>query len=150
MTLKQKIQSDLKSAMKSDDTLKRDALRMLDCAIKNMEIEKKKKEQGLSDAEVQGVVARLIKQREDAAEQYKIGGRLELAKKEKKEAEILSTYRPRQMGEEEIRAEVKKIIVDLSATSKAEMGQVMGSTMGKLKGKADGGLVKKIVEEELK
>ena len=150
MSLKQKIVEDLKSAMKAGDVVKRDTLRMLDSMIKNSEIEKLKKEEGLNDEEVCQVIARAIKQRKDSASQYISGGRPELAEKENKEIEILSVYMPEQMSEEQVREEVKKIIAETGATSKAETGKVMGAAMGKLKGKADGNLVKKIVEEELK
>jgi uncharacterized protein YqeY len=149
MSLKQKIQQDLKLAMKSGDTRKRDALRMLDSMIKNSEIEKKKKEDGLADGEIQEVVARAIKQRKDAAEQYAAGGRAELAEKEEKEVEILLKYMPKQMGEEEIRAVVREIISKTGASSPADMGKVMGAAMSELKSKADGQIVKKAVEEEL-
>ncbi|MDR3559697.1 MAG: GatB/YqeY domain-containing protein [Candidatus Pacebacteria bacterium] len=148
--LKQKIAEDLKAAMKAGDAAKRDTLRMLDSMVKNVEIEKKKREEGLSDAEVQEVAARAVKLRNDAIVQYENGGRPELAEKEKREVEILSTYLPEQMDESETRAQVKEIISSLGATSKSEMGKVMGAAMGKLKGQADGNLVKKIVEEELK
>jgi len=147
--LKQRILSDLKSAMKEGDTAKRDVLRMLDSMIKNVEIEKKKREVGLSDEEAQEVISRAIKQRKDAISQYEAGGRADLVEKEQKEIEILAAYMPEQMGEEEIREIVKATISELSAT-KEKMGMVMGALMPKLKGKADGQLVKKIVEEELK
>jgi uncharacterized protein YqeY len=150
MNLKQKITDDLKAAMKAGDAVRRDTLRMLDSMIKNVEIEKKKREDGLSDAEVQEVAARAIKQRRDAAEQYQSGGRADLAEKENAEIEILAGYMPAQMDELEVRVRVKGIISSLGATGKAETGKVMGAAMGKLKGRADGNLVKKIVEEELK
>jgi len=150
MSLKQKISDDLKSAMKSGDTLKRDTLRFLDSAIKNVEIEKKKKEEGLNDEEIQEVIARSVKQRKDSITQYEAGGRADLAEKEKKEMEILMAYMPAQMSEEEVKEAVKKVIAETGASSKSEMGKVMGAAMAKLKGKADGNLVKKIVEEELK
>ena len=150
MTLRQKILDDLKIAMKSGDVLKRDVLRMLDSAIKNMEIEEKKKDQGLSDTEVQKVVARSIKQREDAVKQFELGGRPELAEKEKKEAEILSAYRLQQMSEDEIKEEVKKTITELKLSNKSEVGQLMGKIMKQFQGKVDGQMVKKIAEELLK
>lgn len=150
MGLKQKILDDLKSAMKSGDAVKRDALRMLDSMVKNTEIEKKKKEEGLNDQEIQEVVARSIKQRKDSVSQFEAGNRADLAEKEKKEIEILSAYMPEQMSEEDIRNEIKKVISETGAATKAEMGKVMGAAMGRLKGKADGNLVKKMVEEELK
>jgi uncharacterized protein YqeY len=150
MSLKQKIFSDLKEAMKSGDTIKRDTLRMLDSVIKNVEIEKKKREEGLNDKEIQEVIARGIKQRKDAITQYESGGRMELAAKEKKEVEILAAYMPEQMSEAVVREEVKKVISQTGAAGKSDIGKVMGSLMGRLKGKADGQVVKKIVEEELK
>ncbi|HRY82296.1 MAG TPA: GatB/YqeY domain-containing protein [Candidatus Moranbacteria bacterium] len=148
--LKQKILDDLKSAMKSGDTAKRDTLRMLDSMVKNCEIEKKKREEGLTDEEVQEVIARAIKQRKDSVSQYEAGGRPELAEKENKEIEILSAYMPLQMSEDDVRNEIKKVIAEIGAVSKSEMGKVMGTAMSRLKGKTDGNLVKKIVEEELK
>jgi len=150
MSLKQKIFEDLKTAMKAGETEKRDVLRMLDAMIKNTEIDKLKKEEGLSDAEVMEVIARAIKQRKDAMTQYEAGGRPELAEKEKKEVKILMAYMPEQMSEDKVREIVKEVIAQAGATSKAEIGKVMGSAMGRLKGQADGNLVKKIVEEELR
>jgi uncharacterized protein len=149
MLIKQKILSDLKEAMKSGDAVKRDTLRMADSMIKNTEIEKMKKEEGLSDDEIIEVLSRAVKQRKDSVAQYKAGGRLELAEKEKKEIEILMGYLPEQIGEQDIRNEVKEIIIQTGATSKTDIGKVMGAVMNKLKGKADGNLVKKIVGEEL-
>lgn len=149
MSLKQKIVDDMKQAMKAGDGVKRDTLRMLDSMIKNTEIERLKKEEGLSDGEVEQVISKAVKQRKDSIAQYQAGGRADLAEKEQKEVEILSAYLPEQLGEEEIRKVVKETITALSA-SKADMGKVMGMTMGKLKGKADGNDVRRVVEEELK
>lgn len=148
--LKQKIIDDLKQAMKAGDTAKRDTLRMLDSMVKNVEIEKKKRDVGLSDTEIQEVISRAIKQRKDAAEQYKSAKRMELAEKEEKEIEILLSYMPEQLGEDDIRKSIKEIISSLGVSSKADMGRVMGAAMGRLKGRADGTVVKRIVEEELK
>jgi hypothetical protein len=150
MSLKQKISGDLKEAIKSKNEMRRDTLRMLNSAIKNVEIEKKKKEQGLSDEETREVVARAIKQRKDSIAQYEAGGRKDLSDKEKQEMEILSGYLPKQMDEDEIKSAVKKIIFQAKASSAADMGRVMGIVMRELKGKADGQLVRKIVEAELK
>ena len=147
--LKKQILDDLKSAMKAGDTAKRDTLRMLDSMVKNVEIEKKKREEGLSDEEIKEVVMRAIKQRKDAIEQYKTGGREDLVEKENAEVEILMGYMPSQMSEEEVTAEVKKIIAETGASTKAEIGKVMGAAMSRLKGKTDGNLVKKMVEENL-
>jgi uncharacterized protein YqeY len=149
MSLKQTIISDLKQAMKAGDAPKRDTLRMLDSMIKNTEIEKLKKEEGLNDEEIQAVIGRAIKQRRDSVEQYKSGGREDLAEKEVKEIEILSAYMPEQLGEDKIREIVKAVIAETGAASKADMGKVMGQAMNRLKGQADGNVVKKMAEEEL-
>lgn len=135
--------------MKAGETEKRDVLRMLDSMIKNTEIEKMKREEGLSDAEVMEVIARAVKQRRDAVAQYESGGRPELAEKESKEMEILMAYMPAQLDEEAVRAVVQEIIASSGVTGKAEISKVMGPAMAKLKGQADGNLVKKIVEESL-
>jgi len=147
--LKQKILNDLKAAMKAGDTAKRDTLRMLDSMIKNVEIEKMKKETGLSDEEIQEVISKAVKQRKDAVAQYVAGGRADLAEKENKEIEILMAYLPEQMSEDAVREIVKSVISQTGATGMSDIGKVMGAAMAKLKGQANGNLVKKIVEEEL-
>jgi uncharacterized protein YqeY len=149
MSLKQQIADDLKQAMREGNAGKRDTLRMLDSMIKNVEIEKKKREEGLSDEETQEVIAKAIKQRKDSVAQFVAGGRPELAEGEQQEIEILSVYMPEQMGEEAVREAVKATIAEMGVTTKAEMGKVMGVAMGKLKGQADGNLVRQIVEESL-
>lgn len=149
MSLKQAIFSDLKTAMKAGETEKRDVLRMLDSMIKNTEIEKMKREEGLSDEEVLEVIGKAVKQRKDAMAQFTEGGRPELAEKEAKEVEILMAYMPAQLSEDKVRQAVLEIIKQTGATSKADIGKVMGQAMGKLKGQTDGNVVKKIAEEQL-
>jgi uncharacterized protein len=149
MTNKEKILADMKQAMKDQDVLKRETLRMLDSMIKNTEIEKGKKAEGLNDEEVLEVITRAVKQRKDSAAQYQSGGRADLADKENQEIEILMEYMPEQLGEEEVRNTVKNVIAATGATGKAQMGMVMGQAMKELKGKADGQLVRNIVEESL-
>jgi hypothetical protein len=147
--LKQQLLDELKTAMKSGDTAKRDVLRMLDSMIKNVEIEKQKRETGLSDEETLEVIGKAVKQRKDAAAQYTAGGRADLAEKEQAEIAILSAYLPAQLDEATVREAVKAVIVETGATSPTNIGRVMGVSMAKLKGQADGNLVKKIAEEEL-
>lgn len=149
MSIKENIKSELKGAMKSGDTEKRDVLRMLDSMIKNVEIERNKREDGLSDEEILEVVSRAVKQRKDSIEQYTKGGREDLAEKESKEMDILTKYLPEQMSEEELVNVVKETIIQSEATNKSDMGKVMGIVMGKVKGKADGNLVREIVDREL-
>ncbi len=150
MTLKEKILSDLKEAMKAGDTLKRDTLRFLDSAVRNVEIEKKKRETGLADSEIMEVIARSVKQRRDSIEQYEAGGRADLADKEKKELAILLSYLPAQLGENEAREIIKEIIARSGVSSKSETGKIMGLVMGRLRGQIDGNLAKKIVKDELR
>lgn len=150
MNLKEKIIGDLKDAMKAGDTAKRDTLRLIDNAIKNTEIEKKKRETGLSEEEILEVLGRAVKQRQDSIKQFSDGGRPELAAKEQTELDIIMPYLPAQLSEDEIRVIVKTVITETGAAGMSDIGKVMGQAMGKMKGKADGNVVKKIVGEELK
>lgn len=149
MDIKETIRTDLKTAMKNGEVMVRDTLRMLDSAIKNEEIAKLKRDDGLSGEELLAVLQRLIKQRRESAAQYEQGGRPDLAEKEQAEMEILAKYLPAQLSEEEVRLAVKKIIAENGAPQKSEMGKFIGLAMKDLKGKTDGNLVRKIVEEEL-
>jgi uncharacterized protein YqeY len=148
MTLKEQVQADLVAAMKAQDELKKGALRMLKAAIMKWETDGEKRE--ADDAAVLQIVQREVKGRRDAAEAFKSGGNAEMAAKEEAELEILMAYMPAQMSEDEVRAEVSKILSEAGINSKAEMGKAMGLIMAKLKGKADGGVINKIVGESLK
>jgi hypothetical protein len=145
MNLKEKILNNLKEALKQGEKEIVSVLRMLVSSINNLEIERKKREGGLANEEVVEVVAREIKKRKDAIEQYEKGGRSDLADKEKREVEILQEYMPEQMSEEEVRVKVKEII----DSGVKEFGMVMGKVMPEVKGKADGAMVAKIVKQEL-
>jgi hypothetical protein len=150
MTLAEKIKKDLIDSMKSGDSFRRDVLRFLDSAVKNVEIEKNKKKEGLSDEEIVEVISRSIKQRRDSVSLYEKGERLDLADKEKKELEILSAYMPEQLSDDKIREIVKKAIDQTAASAVSDIGKVMGVAMKQMKGLTDGNIVRKIVEEELK
>ncbi len=150
INLKQKIINDIKIAMQQGDTEKRDTLRMLVSAIKDEEIKNKKRENGLSSEEIIEVIARGIKQRRDSLNEYKKADRKDLAEKEEKEIDILRKYLPKQLSEEEVLKEVKKIIKEIGAVKKSDFGRVMGIAMRKLKGKTEGNIVKMAVEKELK
>lgn len=149
MSIKEKIQADLKDAMKANDTVKRDTLRLLNSIIKNAEIKEGKREEGVGDKKVEGIIKSAVKQRRESAKQYKKGGRIDLAEKEEQEIKILSAYLPRQLAAEEIKEIVEKIIKQTGARSKSDRGKVMGAVMSQVNGRADGNLVKKIVEETL-
>jgi len=148
--LHQKIEAELKSALKSGEKEKTGVLRFLISAIKNHQIEiKTKDEQYLADEEVVAVIRRQVKQRKDSIAEYEKGGRQELADKEKAELDILDNYLPAQAGEDKIREVVKAKMQELGITDKSGFGKLMGVAMAELKGQADGDAVKKVVEEEL-
>nr|WP_039734883.1 GatB/YqeY domain-containing protein [Desulfotomaculum nigrificans] len=138
--------NDMKEAMKAKDKLKVDTIRMVNAAIKNAEINAKKE---LSESEVIDVIAREIKMRRDALEEYKKANRPEEMAKIKEEIDILMAYMPKQLSESEIRQIVQKTINQTSAQGAKDMGKVMGILMPKVKGKADGKLVSNIVKELL-
>ena len=135
---------------------------LLMTAIKNRELAKRQqlsktmtdiaeleKQSQATDDEVLEVIASETKKRREAIEQFKAGGREDLAQKEKSEMDILASYLPEQASEEEVRAEVQKAIAELNAQGLKDMGRVIGTVMAKLKGKIDGGTVSKIVKELL-
>ena len=144
--LKEKLQQDIKDALKSGDSKKRMVLGMVLSAIKNKEIEKRSE---LGDDDTIAVIASEIKKRKDSVEQFEKGGRPELAEGERQEGEMLMAYMPEQMSDEEVKDEVKKAISSTGALGPKDMGKVIGAVMAKIKGKADGTLVSKIVREEL-
>ena len=166
MSLKERIQADIKKAMPEKDQLKVSVLRMLMAAVFNKEKEKRAKLSKtkdppaggekldelskLTDEEIIEVISSESKKRQDSIEQYEKGNRQDLADQEKKELEILMKYLPEQMTEEEIRKLVKEKVEELGASGSKDIGKVMGALMPQLKGKADGTAVNKIVQEELK
>ena len=149
MTLREQIIADLKDAMRSGNTSKRDTLRMLDSSIKNFEIAKRKRETGLDEEEVLDVISRSVKQHIDSIKQFEEGGRPELAEQEKVELEILQSYLPEQMSQEEVMVVVEQVVDRLGATSMGEMGKVMGSVMAELRGRVDGNIVRELVTKKL-
>lgn len=143
-TLKERIDGDLKEAMRSKNELDTSVLRMLKSAIRYKEVEPGA--QPLDDGGVQQVIATLIKQRRDSAEQYQAGGRADLAEKELKEIAALQRYLPKQLSPEELRAEVAAAIREAGAAGPKDMGAVMKVLTPRLKGKAEG----KAISEEVK
>ncbi len=160
--LKDKLQQDLKDALKSGNAQKRMTLGLVLSAIKGKELEKRSKlsksggdpakfdeQSKLTDEEILDVFSSEIKKRKEAIEQYDKAGREELAQKEKEELAMLMEYMPEQMTEEQVREEVKKAISATGALGPKDMGKVIGAVMAKIKGKADGQVVSKLVKEEL-
>ena len=135
MSLKEQINNDIKEAMKARDNLKRDALRLLSSAFKQIEVDERKE---LSDDDVIRIIQKQIKQRNDAISQYTDAGRLELAAKEQSEIEYYEPYLPKQLSDEELTEALKNIISQTGATSLKEIGKVMGVASKELSGKVDG------------
>jgi len=138
MTLQQRVDSDLKEAMRAKDGTKLGVLRMLKSALKYAAIAKSGAESELSDAEAIQVIRKQAKQRQDSIESFEKGGRTELADKEKEELALLNTYLPQAMSSEELEKVVRETIAELGATSKAQMGAVMKALQAKAGGRVDG------------
>ena len=138
MTLQQRVDSDLKEAMRARDATKLGVLRMLKSALKYAAIAKSGAESELSDAEAIQVIRKQAKQRQDSIESFEKGGRTELAEKENEELALLNTYLPQAMSSEELEKVVRETIAELGATSKVQMGAVMKALQAKAGGRADG------------
>ncbi len=146
MSLKERIDKDLKEAMLQKDEQRKTALRMLKTAIRRAEVEKMRE---LSDDEIIAIIASEAKKRRQSIEEFAKGGRDDLVEQEKRELAILEAYLPRQLTEEEIEQMAREAIGQVGATDPRQVGQVMRVLMPKLKGRADGGLVNRIVREIL-
>src|SRR5262245_33397184 len=147
MTLQDKIQSELSEAMRSKDQLRLSVLRMMKSAVKNKEVDKMKP---LDEAEVIAVLNTLIKQRKDSVDQFRKGGREELAQKEEAEIKIIQEYLPAAASDDEVRGAIQEAIQETGAASMKDMGKVMKATMMRLAGKtADGSRVSQLVKEKL-
>lgn len=149
MTLPERIDSDLKDAMRAKDAARLGVLRMLKSALKYSAIEKSGAEAHLDDAEAAQVVRKQVKQRQDSIEQFEKGGRPELAAKEKEELAILNAYLPQGMNADELTKIVEETIREMGATSKAQMGAVMKALQTKVAGRADGKTLSQEVARQL-
>lgn len=146
MTFYEKISSDLKTALKSKQDLRVSCLRMLKTALKNKQVESGNE---LTEQEEQTVISSLIRKSQEAAKEFRQGGRDELAIKEEEEAKILYEYLPAQMDQAEIESTLREIIAELGVTGPKEMGKVMKVAMGKMAGKAQGKEVSEIARKLL-
>ena len=142
MSLKTQINDDLKKAMIEKDAVRRDAIRVIQAAIKQVEVDSRK---DLDDAAVMDVLQAEAKKRREAITNFEQAGRTESADSERFELTLIETYLPKQLTREEIEAEVKAAIAQSGVTSSKEMGKLMGVLMPKVKGRADGKLVNEIV-----
>ena len=146
MTLREKINEDVKSAMRSGDTARRDTIRLLLAALKQREVDERKT---MSDTDVLGVIEKMIKQRRDSISQFEQGGRQDLADKEKQELALLQDYMPQAMGEDELAAAVVAAVAETGASGPADMGKVMAVLKPKLAGRADMSKVSAAVKAQL-
>ena len=147
MTLQERIQSDITAAMKNKAELRLSVLRMMKAAIKNKEVDKMKP---LDESEGIAVLKTLVKQRKDSVEQFRKGGRDDLANKEENEIRVVEEYLPASASEDEIRKAVEEAIQETGAATIKDMGKVMKAAAARLAGKmADGARVSQLVREKL-
>ena len=143
---KHKLTEDLNDAMRKGDAPRKSIIRLMISAISYAEIAKNGP---LDDAEVFVVIGKEIKKHHESIEMFKQGNRPELVKQEEAELVVLNTYMPKQMGKDEITAEVRKIIAEVGAKGPSDKGKLMPKVMAALKGKAEGRLINEVVTELL-
>ncbi|MBI4206594.1 MAG: GatB/YqeY domain-containing protein [Betaproteobacteria bacterium] len=146
MSLKIKINDDVKTAMRAGDARRRDALRLLLAALKQREVDERKE---LADADVIAIIDKMIKQRRDSIAQFEQGGRKDLADAEKFEIDVLQGYMPQAMSDAEVEAAVAAAILESGAKGMPDMGKVMAALKPKLAGRADMGKVSALVKTKL-
>jgi uncharacterized protein YqeY len=144
--LKDRINDDVKTAMRAGDTRRRDALRLLTAALKQREVDERK---DLTDADVVAVIDKMIKQRREAIAQFEKGGRQDLAQNEQFEIAALQVYMPQALSDAEIDAAIAEVLATTGAKAPSDMGKVMGALKGKLAGKADMTKVSALVKARL-
>jgi uncharacterized protein YqeY len=149
MTLIERVDADLKEAMRAKDTTKLGVLRMLKSALKYAAIAKSDAEAELSDAEAAQVIRKQARQRQDSIESFGKAGRSELVEKEKEELSILNEYLPQPMSADEISKVVRETIAEAGATSRAQMGAVMKALQAKVAGRVDGKALSAEVQKQL-
>jgi uncharacterized protein YqeY len=149
MPLITQISDELKVAMKAGEVLKRDTLRFLQSALKNVAIEMRKPVTELSDDEVQSVVKRLVKQRKDSIEQYQVAGRTALVEKESAELALIVRYLPTPLSNKAVEEIVERVLNTLPGATIKDMGRVMGAVMKETAGRAEGELVRQLVSTKL-
>ena len=146
MSLKQRLNDDMKAAMKGGDKASLGVIRLINAAIKQKEVDERIE---LDDTAVVAVLDKMVKQRRDSVTQYAGAGREDLAQVERDEIGVIERYLPQKMGEAEIQAAIEAAVAETGANSAADMGKLMGVLKPKLAGQADMGLVSKLVKQRL-
>lgn len=147
MTLLERLNQDMKQAMRDKDKETLSVIRMVKASIQNELIKLGK--DNLSTDEELTILSREVKQRRDSLQEFKLAGRDDLVDKLKNELDILQEYLPKQLTLEELEAIVQQTVQEVNATSKKDMGKVMSAIMPKVKGKADGSQIKELVQNQL-
>ena len=146
MGLEERLVDEMKQAMKSNEKLRLSTIRMVRSAVKNREIEQRKK---LDDDDVLRVLQGMMRRGEESIQQFQAGGRMDLVEKEQKEIEILKSFFPPSLSREEILAFIDQSIEETQASSLKDLGKVMKSLMPKLGGNVDGRMINQLVKERL-
>ena len=146
MSLREKITEDMKTAMKARETEKLGAIRLLQSALKQKEVDERVV---LTDDMVLAIIEKMLKQRKDSIEQYRAGNRPDLVAKEQFEVGVLSAYMPTQLSEAEVAAIIDAVIAEAGATSGKDMGRVMNLLRPKVAGRADMGKLSGLIKARL-
>lgn len=149
MTLKERIQNDMKAALLGGNRFEGEVLRNLKAAILNEEVNTGKREEGLEESNIEALIAREVKKRKESIALYEANGRPELAEAEQQEIDVLEKYLPEALNEDEVRALVQSAIAEIGAEGPQQMGQVIGAVKAKAGTAADGALVARLAKEEL-
>jgi len=146
MNLNQQIKSDIKDAMRAKDKAKRDTLRNIQASVKQIEVDQRRE---VTDSDIEAILMKYAKQREDALKQFKEAGRDDLVAKEEAELIIVKSYLPKPMDDNELEATLREIISSVGATSMKDMGKVMGKAKQVIGSRADGGRINIFVKKIL-
>lgn len=149
MTLKERIQNDMKAALLGGNRFEGEVLRNLKAAVLNEEVNSGRRDEGLADGEVETLIAREVKKRKESIALYEQNDRADLAENEQNEIDVLQVYLPEALSEEDIRAMVQAAITETGASSPAQMGQVISAVKAKAGTAGDGALIARITKEEL-
>lgn len=149
MTLKERIQNDMKAALLGGNRFEGEVLRNLKAAVLNEEVNSGRRDEGLADSEVETLIAREVKKRKESIALYEQNDRADLAENEQNEIDVLQVYLPEALSEEDIRAMVQAAITETGASSPAQMGQVISAVKAKAGTAGDGALIARITKEEL-
>ena len=146
MSLKDQIKSDVKDAMRAKEVIKRDTLRNIQAGIKQIEVDERR---DVTDADVESILMKYLKQREDAKIQFADAGRDDLVEKENAEIAIVKVYLPEPMDDVELENILKEVIASVGAESMKDMGKVMGAAKSAMGSRADGGRINQTVKKLL-